>query len=371
MLRQVTLDDIEPLRIGAGILGTGGGGNPYLGSLVLRLAMQRLGPEPIINPMELDDNALVAQVGGIGAPTVSVEKLDEGTEMVRAVQRLESHIGRKIDAIAIAEIGGSNSLRPLLAGLQAGIPTVDSDGMGRAFPEMQMSTFLFESDVNVAPFAMVDAGDNALVVPYTVSDIWAERIARNVAVSMGARAALAGSLMTGAQLKAHGVHYTLTLAHHLGNRVLEAQQEHEDVPEVIAELLSGHVLFRGKIIDVERRTTKGFARGSVTFESYGTERDRLRIEFQNEFLIAFLNGAVVITVPDSICIVTEDTGEPVTTELLRYGTRVAVIAAPAAKAMKTPAALAVIGPRAFGYDVDFRPLPGESIGLPPPNERQP
>jgi len=218
---------------------------------------------------------------------------------------------------------------------------------------------------------MVDAGDNALVVPYTVSDIWAERIARNVAVSMGARAALAGSLMTGAQLKAHGVHYTLTLAHHLGNRVLEAQQEHEDVPEVIAELLSGHVLFRGKIIDVERRTTKGFARGSVTFESYSTERDRLRIDFQNEFLIAFLNGAVVITVPDSICIVTEDTGEPVTTELLRYGTRVAVIAAPAAKAMKTPAALEVIGPRAFGYDVDFRPLPGESIGLPPPNERQP
>ena len=35
-LRQVTLDDIEPIALGAGILGTGGGGNPYLGSLHLR-----------------------------------------------------------------------------------------------------------------------------------------------------------------------------------------------------------------------------------------------------------------------------------------------------------------------------------------------
>ena len=36
MLSQVTVDDIHPIAIGAGILGTGGGGNPYLGSLHLR-----------------------------------------------------------------------------------------------------------------------------------------------------------------------------------------------------------------------------------------------------------------------------------------------------------------------------------------------
>ena len=54
-----------------------------------------------------------------------------------------------------------------------------------------------------------------------------------------------------------------------------------------------------------------------------------------------------------------------TTEVLRYGTRVAVIAVPAPEQLKTQAALDVVGPAAFGYDVAFCPLPGGVIGLRP------
>ena len=36
MTRQITLDDIESLAVGAWILGTGGGGSPYLGLLNMR-----------------------------------------------------------------------------------------------------------------------------------------------------------------------------------------------------------------------------------------------------------------------------------------------------------------------------------------------
>ena len=255
MLKQVTLDDIQPIAIGAGILGTGGGGNPYLGSLHLRRVIQEKGPQRVIDPMHLADDALIVIVGGIGAPTVSIEKLPEGTEMLRALRRLESHLGTRFDAVAIAEIGGANAMQPLIAGLQAGIPTIDSDGMGRAFPEVQMSSFLFDGTVSVAPFAMVDAGVNAVVVPHTASNVWSERIARNIAVSMGARAGLAAFTLTGAQLKATGVHHTLTLAHNLGRRVLQAQAAHDNVPEVIADQLNGRIIFRGKIVDVYRRTT--------------------------------------------------------------------------------------------------------------------
>ncbi len=365
MLHEVGLDDIRPIAIGAGILGTGGGGNPYLGSLQLRNEIARRGPQKIINPMHLDDDARIVIVGGIGAPTVSIEKLSEGTEMLRAMRRLEAHLGYPFDAVAIAEIGGSNSMHPMIAGLQAGLPTIDSDGMGRAFPEIQMSSFLFDGAVFAAPLAMVDAGDNAIVIPQAATNIWAERMARNIAVSMGARAGLAGFVMTGAQLKATGIHYTLTLAHRLGLRVIRAQRDRDDVPQVAAEMLSGRVVFRGKISDVERRTTKGFARGTVTVQSFVGD-DELRIDFQNEFLIAYHNGSVVATVPDLICIVTDETGEPVSTEMLRYGVRVAVLTVPAPQKLKTEAALRFVGPRAFGYDVAFRPLPGESIGIEPP-----
>ncbi len=364
MLREVTLDDIRPIGIGAGILGTGGGGNPYLGGLHLASVIRERGPQQIIDPFALADDALCCVVGSIGAPTVSIEKLPEGTEMRRALRLLEEHIGRKFDAVAIAEIGGANSMQPLIGGLQAGIPTVDSDSMGRAFPEIQMSSFLFDTCATAAPLAMVDAADNAAVVPAAVSDVWAEKMARNIAVSMGARAGLAGTIMSGAQVKQAGVHYTLSLAHHLGAQVIEAQARKADVPLVVAEVLDGQVIFRGKIADVERRTTKGFARGGIRLESF-SGGDRLEIEFQNEFLIAYLNGEVAATTPDLICIVTEEEGEPVTTEVLRYGTRVAVITVPAPPQLKSDAALAVVGPGAFGYDAPYCPLPGGVIGLRP------
>lgn len=365
MLHQVTLHDIEAIAIGAGILGTGGGGDPYIESIHLRHTIHEHGPAQVVDPQALADDARVVVVGYIGAPTVAVEKLPQGTELLRAIRLLEKHLGQRMDAIGIAEIGGGNSLGPLIVGLQAGIPTVDADGMGRAFPEMQMSTYLFHDDVPVAPFTMAEARDNAVVVPYTVNAVWSERIARNLAVSMGATAGLAGFVMTGSQFKAYCVPYTLSLAHQLGQRVLAARAQDEDAPRVIADALAGRIIFRGKIVDVYRRTTKGFARGTLTLHGYQGDNERLDIEFQNEFLIARLNGAVLATVPDLICIVTEDEGQPVPTELLRYGTRVAVLAVPAAPQLKTPTALSVVGPQAFGYDVPFTPLPGACIGFAP------
>ena len=143
MLREIKLEDIRPIAFGAGILGTGGGGNPYLGGLHLAAIIREHGPQPLVDPFALDDEALVCVAGNIGAPTVSIEKLPEGTEMLRALRLLEAHIGRDFDAIAIAEIGGANAMQPLIAGALACIPTVDSDSMGRAFPEIQMSSFLF------------------------------------------------------------------------------------------------------------------------------------------------------------------------------------------------------------------------------------
>ncbi len=173
MLRQVTLNDIEPIAIGAGILGTGGGGDPYLDSLQLRNEIRARGPQPVLDPQALDDDATVVVVGYIGAPTASIEKLQEGTELLRAIRLLETHLGKAVDAIGIAEIGGGNSIGPLIAGLQMGVPTLDADGMGRAFPELPMTTFLFNDEVNAAPMAMVDAAANEVVVPRTVDAAWA------------------------------------------------------------------------------------------------------------------------------------------------------------------------------------------------------
>src|SRR5207248_711128 len=116
-----------------------------------------------------------------------------------------------------------------------------------------------------------------------------------------------------------------------------------------------------KIVDVERRTVTGFARGSLTIAGHGPWTGaNMAIAFQNENLIAWLDGDPVVSVPDLICLLEEETGEPISTETLRYGLRVSVLGLPADEKLKTERALRWVGPAAFGYEVEYRPLEVES-----------
>ena len=69
-----------------------------------------------------------------------------------------------------------------------------------------------------------------------------------------------------------------------------------------------------------------------------------------------VDGAYAATTPDLIAVLDNETGEPITTEALRYGMRVAVIAFPCAPQWREPAALDLVHPRYFGYDVDYVPV---------------
>ena len=82
----------------------------------------------------------------------------------------------------------------------------------------------------------------------------------------------------------------------------------------------------------------------------------MRIEFQNENLIAEIDGEIICMVPDLICLIDSERGEPITTELLRYGFRLTVLGFPAPKLWKTTKGLEVVGPQAFGYNFKYQPL---------------
>jgi DUF917 family protein len=115
-------------------------------------------------------------------------------------------------------------------------------------------------------------------------------------------------------------------------------------------------LFVGKVIDVDRRTTDGFAKGVARIAPADGGDDELEIRFQNENLIALRNGEMVAIVPDLICVVDSDSAEPITTEGLRYGQRVRVLGISTPDLMRTSAALKAFGPSAFGLSEEFRPV---------------
>ena len=78
-----------------------------------------------------------------------------------------------------------------------------------------------------------------------------------------------------------------------------------------------------------------------------------RLFFQNEYSVAEVDGRRVSTVPNLLCVIDSVRGEPIGTEALRYGQQVSLVSLPAMPVHLTPAALAVVGPRGFGYDFDY------------------
>jgi DUF917 family protein len=174
---------------------------------------------------------------------------------------------------------------------------------------------------------------------------------------MGCSAAVGLYVLDGRQVRDFMVPGTITLCEELGRDIREARERHADPLAAAVERLSARQLFCGKVIDVARRTVAGFARGEATLAGLGAEQEaRFVLEFQNEHLVARRDGEVVASVPDLICVLDTETGEPVTTEMLRYGLRVTVIGAPCDPRWRTPAGLELAGPRYFGYDHDYVPI---------------
>jgi DUF917 family protein len=363
MSLRLTRSDLLDLARGAAFLGTGGGGNPYIGRLMVENAMMESGKDlELLDLSDVPDDALVIPTAMMGAPTCIVEKLPEGTEAVSSLQRLERHLGKKAFATMPIEAGGVNSMIPLVVAMKLGIPVVDADGMGRAFPELYHETFHIYGVSGTPMVVSNDHHDQALLE--THDNFSAEWLARGLTIRMGGVAYIAEYPMDGATAKRTSISGTIGVGLKIGRAIQEARERHIDpFKHLIATLTDttyafARLIYSGKITEVNRRTSEGFAKGSFRvypLEDQG-EDQYLKIDFQNENLIARVGQQVLAVVPDLICVLDAETAEPITTEELRYGQRIKVMAVSVPEIMRTPAALEVWGPRHFGYDIDYVPL---------------
>ncbi len=353
-LRAMTEPDFDALALGAWIMGTGGGGDPYHSLLEMKKLYAGGRRVSLMDPLDLDDEQLVAAVGQMGAPLVIQEKMTDANLIAETVRMMERHLSRSFSAIALWEIGGNNSFQPFLGAALLGLPVVDADAMGRAFPQADMNTFAI-CDLAPAPWTMVDIRRNSIIFTEAEDWYWMERMTRKACTVFGSVAATCKSPRTGREIKECSILHTVSKAIRIGRLVQEARARHEDPIAALLASEGGVRLFQGKVRDIYRRTTEGYLRGTADIEGLGEDRGAsFTLDFQNEFVIGRRDGAIAATVPDLLCVLDSVSGDALGTETLRYGQRVTVVALPAPALLVSEKGLRHVGPRAFGYDVDFR-----------------
>jgi len=364
--RVIDKEAISEITLGASILATGGGGDPEIGLLWTYKVIDEGKEILMVDPMDVPDDIQTASTACLGAAIVLTEKPPSGEVLNLAMGRLERYLGRPIQATIPLECGGVNSPVAYAAAGELGVPVIDVDGMNRAFPELQMTSWVTHG-VHSSPTVSVDNRNNVTVIDTGDDDVLAETLARRVAMAYGGISWIATYPLTGKQVKETSILYSQSIAWAVGRAVMRGRREHLDpIEELLKSLkkernVEGFRVFSGKIVDINRdfgsETNKGFTLGSVTVDGIDTYKSQTAsLDFQNEWLNLRIDGKVLCLPPDLIAILDSETGEPIRTDIMKYGYRGTIVLIPAHERMRTVKGIEMFGPRHFGYDLDYVPV---------------
>ncbi len=357
---RISHEDIADLCAGSVFLATGGGGDPYISQLLVTAALKKYGPVDLFPVADLPDDALVVAIGEVGAPSISLEQLPNGTECLDVVDRFEAFTGQSITHLVSFEVGGANSVIPLIAAAAKGLPLIDGDGMARALPEAQMMTFPIEG-VKPGPAVAVDYTGGAAYFDVEDAALY-ERQIRSFAMAMGGMVFTAEHPMNSEQARRAIVPGTISFALRLGrllrNHAGNAREIAAPLRTLFADSDYGEFrhLYTGKVVDIRRETVGGFDVGEAVLESTIGDDPPLRLSINNEFLLARKGEQVVASVPDLITMVDHESSAPINAERVHYGQRVTVFGVGCPPHYRTDKALEVVAPRCFGFDLDYVPI---------------
>ncbi|KAJ3515024.1 hypothetical protein NLJ89_g2022 [Agrocybe chaxingu] len=375
--------DLFFIMEGCGILGTGGGGSPYPSYLACRQILRDGGSISVIDHTSLNDDDFVARGGFMGSPSVCSEKITSGEHLRVAGIELGKYCGiTKFAATLSDEIGGGNGMQSLQTARYYGVPSLDGDLMGRAYPMLnQMLPAVYDRPNSLVPCSLNDGDGNTVILATVKNDRFVEAIMRIVTTEFGSSAALCLSPLAVRDARDFGVTRSQSQAWWLGRAISICRQTNnmKGIPDAILKLQNGACLFVGKIIDVRREVRAGFTWGEVRiarlredelentngefFDSKSNENPNatMLIPFQNENLCAYMDcedgpRKIVASVPDLITILDSQSGSHLGTPEYTYGLRVTVMVLAGHPLWRTEMGLKVGGPAAFGLQHEYTPI---------------
>lgn len=345
-MKHVEIEELIDLSLGATLLGSGGGGSPDYDILMAEKHLLDYGKACLVDVEELKKEDLVVPIAFAGAPLVATEALPSGIECETILKSIEEVLGRKPTYLMPAEIGGANSLCPFLFAAKLNLPIVDADTIGRAFPELQMSSCnLF--NVSSSPAFVADALGNLSMIRAN-NALALESIARQTIVAMGSSALIGIYLMDGELAKKAVVRGTVTQAIQLGKCIRETKAKGGNPIPMLEKEHGACLIGQGTICQINQSIEQGFLKGTVSLAS---PQGQIEIAYQNEYLKIELNGVAVALTPDIIVMLDSESYLPITSERLLYGMRVTILTLPAPSIWKSEEGLKLVGPDYFGYNM--------------------
>ncbi|WP_033292654.1 DUF917 domain-containing protein [Amycolatopsis jejuensis] len=351
----ITSADVAALERGVSLLASGGSGGTAWAAALLRAQLAADRTVSLRSVTDLPEDATVIPIGGLGAEAMLRERLPAGGEAAAVVEAISRWCGCRVDALMSYQVGGLNGIMPFIHGLELDLPWVDADLAGRGLARLDRLTVV-AAGRKIAPLAIATSNGQLLVLAEGgVDDV--ERSARAVVAGGGGWAVVALPPIRVRELADCAVVGSVTQAIRLGREALAAGMPLDAAR--LASAASGRVLGTGHVVEVLRgreRPAAGFARGSVIIETHCAE-GLIRLEMENEYLLALVDGVVTASTPDVICVLDRRTGEAISSESVRLGIEVAVLQLPAPGFWTDRARSWAIEPASYGLPADPAVLP--------------
>lgn len=364
LLKKLTYEDVRDILVGCTILSTGGGGDLQKGLKLAEEDFKNNLEYMLVSLDEIEDDDIFTCpyfCGAIGPQKegdniARYKKIDE-LETVLAVRALERFYGRKMAGVVSIEYGGMNTAVAMSTGARLKKFIVDADAAGRAVPDLQFSTF-YITERPIYPLAVADKIGDIAVFEKVADDFRAEDLVRALAVVSGGMVGMTDHPCTGKDLKKSIIPNALSYAAEVGRAQRLALEKGKDPIAEIVAAGEGYHLFCGKVKkDTQWKIEGGFTYGTIEIE--GVEKyagHNLKIWFKNENIICWLDNEVLITAPDLICVVENDTGYPVSNPYCKKDMEVSVLGFKAPAMWRSEKGLSILNPRFFGFDVEYIPI---------------
>ncbi|MCH0561299.1 DUF917 domain-containing protein [Streptomyces sp. MUM 16J] len=335
-MAEVDRDSIPALEWGTTLLGSGGGGPASLAASWLAHSVTEHGPVRLLQAQDLPPRASVLPIGIVGSTQALAEKLPSGAEFRAAADEIGTVVGPPA-AVMPMEIAGVNGVAMFAAAASLGFDVVDADLTGRALPRLDQLS-IAAAGRSLTPMAFSGAGGLRGLID-GVGAVGLERLVRTMLAGAGGWLAVAFNPIPAGKLQETTIvgsaGHALALGHQWMGRGAGA---------------AGDVLAEGRVEHVMRQDPQTSRRhGAVTVVD---DRDGavLRVEMENEYLLAVRDGVVVAGTPDPLILADRRTGRPVQCDQVRKGMDVACVRLPGFDFWWRSEHVELVGPRAFGLD---------------------